>query len=152
MPTVTISITGTKEEKARLRRISKGLLNMTDAMKAVGSNFLAYYSTEPFYTQGGVFGKQWPALKPATITQKVKYNPTTATYPLIRSGLMMRSFKASTGQTFMQLDNTQEYFKYHQLGTPKLPQRMMLTLTQSRYDAIKSIIESDIRSKIQAAS
>lgn len=151
MPTITININGTPDAQDKLRRIGRGLMDMSAAMRSIGNDFLGYYSSQPFTSQGGIYGVQWPALKPATIKEKVKYNPTTATYPLIRSGQMMRSFEARSGSTFMELSNTQKYFKYHQLGTRHMPQRIIMTLTRSRYNAIKSIIEADIRRKIELA-
>ncbi|HSH31213.1 MAG TPA: phage virion morphogenesis protein [Candidatus Saccharimonadales bacterium] len=151
MPTIVIKINGDKTTEKKLRRLGGSLLDMSKAMRAVGNDFLGFYTDKPFTSQGGIYGSPWAALKPATVDQKVKYNPTTATYPLIKSGKMRRSFKVESSSTHMRLFNTTDYFKYHQLGTKNMPQRMVLQLTKSRYDAVKRIIEADIKDKINRA-
>lgn len=151
MPTITISIKGNTETQQRLHKLGTSLLNLTDAMKAIGSNFKDFYTEQPFRSQGGIFGDPWPALRPGTIKQKIRYNPTTATYPLIRTTKMQHSFAVESGQNFMRLYNTADYFKYHQLGTSRIPQRMMLALTESRYQAMKDIITLEVRKKIDGA-
>lgn len=80
---------------------------------------------EAFKTRGKNIGQPWERLKVATIRQKLRIGKNIDI--LQRSGTMRKSFRVSKiTKNELEIENTIKYFKYHQLGTKKMPQRQML--------------------------
>lgn len=80
---------------------------------------------EAFKTRGGNIGQPWKTLKMQTIKQKIKIGKNIDI--LQRSGKMRKSFRVSKlNKNELEIENTVSYFKYHQTGTRKMPQRQML--------------------------
>lgn len=80
---------------------------------------------ESFKTRGKNLGTPWARLKVPTIRQKIRIGKNIDI--LQRSGTMRKSFRVSKiTKNELDIENTIHYFKYHQLGTRKMPQRQML--------------------------
>ncbi len=80
---------------------------------------------ESFKTRGKNIGQPWERLKVATIRQKLRIWKNIDI--LQRSGTMRKSFRVSKiTKNELEIENTIKYFKYHQIGTRKIPQRQML--------------------------
>lgn len=91
--------------------------NLTPAMK----NFNEYYRREidsNYNSRGSLFGG-WKRRKRA--------------YPhpiLSKTGRMKRSFRSDVREQSVEISNDARYFRFHQLGTRKLPKRKMWGVRQ----------------------
>lgn len=80
---------------------------------------------ETFKVRGRNIGQPWERLKLATVKQKIRMGRNIDI--LQRSGKMRKSFRVSkVTKNELEIENTIKYFKYHQIGTSKMPQRQML--------------------------
>ncbi len=80
---------------------------------------------ETFKTRGKNLGQPWQSLKIATIKSKLRVGKNVDI--LQRSGTMRRSFRVSKlTKDELEIENSVKYFKYHQIGTSRIPQRQML--------------------------
>lgn len=80
---------------------------------------------ESFKTRGTNLGRAWERLAISTVKQKIRIGKNIDI--LQRSGTMRRSFditKLDTNE--LEIGNSIKYYKYHQLGTRKMPRRQML--------------------------
>lgn len=85
---------------------------------------------ESFKTRGRNLGTPWERLKVATIRQKLRIWKNVDI--LQRSWTMRKSFRVSKmTKNELEIENSIHYFKYHQLGTKKIPQRQMLGHSQA---------------------
>lgn len=80
---------------------------------------------ESFKTLWRNLGQPWEKLKIASVRQKIKIWKNA--WILQRSWTMRKSFKVSKiTKNELEIENSVEYFKFHQLWTRKMPQRQML--------------------------
>lgn len=142
MPQITIEIIGDKKVLANFSKVEKDLMSPRWFLNEYA---LIYMPTiqEQFASGGREFGTPWPYLKPRTIIRKVKegFPPI----PLVRTGKMRGNFRyqvrtASLAQQtpgyiptgLLTIFNPTPYFFVHQLGTSKIPQRIMLRFDEVR--------------------
>lgn len=149
MSDIGITISGGQEVIDRLNKL--GRLDFGNEFDEIAGTLENYYANEVFFSQGGVYGARWPALQRDTVIQKQKLGGlagSSAAAPLIRSGLMQRSFKHTASGNSIRVFNTQDYFQYHQLGTRNIPQRLMISFNSSLKTQIKNIIEDGIKKRL----
>lgn len=80
---------------------------------------------EAFKSRWKNLGQPWQRLKMATVKQKIRMWKNIDI--LQRSGTMRKSFRVSKiTKNELEIENTVKYFKYHQIGTWKIPKRQML--------------------------
>lgn len=142
MTQVTITVTGDKEAMARLRKIGSGVVNLQTSMDKIGSYLTGFFSGEVFASRGGVIGESWPRLSAKYAAYKARTFPGRP--PLIRRGVMQRSFKAKTGRASARIYNSAGHFGFHQEGTRRLPARVMMKVDQAREKRIIDIIQGEI--------
>ncbi|MFD4554411.1 phage virion morphogenesis protein [Streptomyces sp. NPDC058469] len=145
---VSITITGDKDFQCRLSALGTSINDMPDAMRQIGQYLTAFYAGEVFASQGGVINKLWPRLSVPYETWKAKNFPGRP--PLIRSGVMQNSFKFQSGSNFAIIRNSADYFRYHQLGTRKMPARVMFAVDDARAKAIGEIVRKEVMRKVAA--
>lgn len=148
---IVITISGDKDEMARLKRLKAELFNFSRAMRQIGSQVSSYYAGEAFASQGGIFGKVWKPLSPVYAAWKAKHYPGRP--PLELTGTMRRSFRFSTSNTSATITNTSNHYKYHQSSAPrsKLPRRQMAGINNDVKTMVQRIIKDDINRKLRAA-
>jgi phage gpG-like protein len=117
-------------------------------MDESGRYHTRFFSGEVFASRGQVFGKPWAALNDNYAGFKARTFPGRP--PLIRSGLMNRSFKHKSTKLTASLWNEAEYFDYHQEGRG-LPERVMMHVDDQRERRVVDYIAEDINGKMQAA-
>lgn len=139
---LTIEITGDKKVLANFSKVRSGLMNPRSFLTEYALIYMPAIQ-EQFASGGRGFGTPWPYLKPRTIIKKVKegFPPI----PLVRTGKMRGNFKYQVRTTslasktpgfiptgLLTIFNPTPYFKYHQTGTSKIPQRVMLRFDEVR--------------------
>lgn len=141
---VTISIEGAEEAVRKLQGTSSAVTGMQPVMGEIGKYLTRFFSSEVFASRGSIIGEPWPALNARYAVQKAKRYPGRP--PLVRTGVMQRSFAFVTGATFARVTNTDRKFNYHQSDEPrsKMPQRVMMKVDEARAREIARMIEAFI--------
>lgn len=146
--TYTVSIQGGPELAARLRKFGTSILDLTRSMDKSGRYLSVFFSGEVFASRGSVIGHPWPRLNEAYAARKAQEFPGRP--PLIRTGLMNRSFKHNAGRLSVEVLNEAWYFRFHQNGEG-VPQRVMMDLDQKRVVQVTKFVAEDITDKMEAA-
>lgn len=144
-----ITVQGSSELAAKLSKFGVAILDLSDSMDKTGSYLTRFFSGEVFASRGQVIGKPWPALNPNYAVFKARAFPGRP--PLIRTGLMNRSFKYKSTKLTTSLWNEAEYFNYHQEGRG-VPERVMMLVDDKRERAVVQFVADDIGAKMRAAS
>lgn len=151
---VQIIIRGSAETRAKLKRLGNSLTNFKSAFDDIGTETSKYYQDVAFGSQGGVYGKAWPKLSPATVAIKSKKYPQYVNVPLVASGTMRDSFSFMATRNGVVITNDMPYYKYHQSTLPRthLPRRQMAGINDFvKNKIVKRILEDDIAKKIRNA-
>lgn len=143
-----LHIEGAPQLQARLQKVVERIGSLQPTFTKVGETMIKFYSTQPFLSQGGVYGRPWDPLNPKYEAYKERKYPGRGI--LVASGKMQDSFKAHATSSRVEITNSAEYFAKHQLGKG-VPQRVSMMLdTQRRELAIKTI-HADLKLKIAEA-
>lgn len=148
MLSVAITITGQKEEIAKLQKLKDKLTDFGSAMKTIGDEVVRYYAGEAYTSQGGVFDTIWPELSPAYAKRKADKYPGRGI--LVASGDMQRSFEADPHTDSVAITNTADYAVYHQSTDPrsKMPYRPIMKVNDEVKDIVRQIMQDDISDKL----
>ena len=120
---ITINLDRSKVDGV-IKALNDGFNDFRPLLKEIGSIQLKS-ADESFKTRGTNLGKPWAALKTRTVKEKIRIGKNIDI--LQRTGKMRRSFAVSKlTKNELNIENKIEYFKYHQLGTKRMPQRQML--------------------------
>lgn len=150
MLSMSITIRGSKETKAKLKRLGSSLYELKPEMADIGAKAAEYYSNQGFASQGGVFGARWAALSPRYAAIKAKLYPGRGM--LVRTGKMQDSFTYAASNNQVIVGNSAPYFKYHQSTLPrsKMPRRASMGVNDPVRQMVRTIIEAGIRKKLRA--
>lgn len=149
MTEISVTITGDKEVLAHLRKVGNGVINLRQPMSEIGRDLTGFFSGQVFASRGGIIGESWAKLSPAYARYKAKTYPGRP--PLVRTGEMQRSFKSRATATSVEVYNTAKHFDYHQLGTRKMPARVMMKVDEPRLKAIHDTVDRYVQSLVGAA-
>jgi len=102
-----------------------------------------------FDKKGSEFGG-WKPLAPSTLMAKTKAGYPSK--PLIRTGKMKGSFdtkelKKTKAVVWNKLQ--EKYFKYHQLGTSKMPKRVMISINKKLEDKVQKFFKDYIHKSLK---
>jgi len=144
-----IDVEGEAELSARLEKLVRGITNLRAPMKEVGEYLTDFFAGEVFASRGGVFGEPWPALSTNYAAKKAIEFP--GRIPLVRTGLMNRSFKSRPDTLSVEVYNPVPYFDYHQSqeDRTRLPRRAMMKVDAKRGDTIVEIIADSIDREVE---
>ncbi len=145
---ISVEVTGGEEVLRKLNALGAKLTDFKSALTQIGNELTSYYSGSAFDSEGSDFGTPWAQLSPATQVYKAKHFGAYASLPLMATGKMRSSFRSQATAMSLTIDNTAPYFKYHQLGTSKLPRRRMLAADSDVKQIVRRVISADIRSKL----
>ncbi|MFJ6416473.1 hypothetical protein [Paeniglutamicibacter sp. NPDC091659] len=148
MTTIQVTIDGDKELASKLRSFAGSSLDLTNSMGGIGLYLTNFFSGEVFASRGQVFGKPWPALNPNYAAFKAREFPGRP--PLIRTGLMQRSFKHKSTSLTTSLWNEAAYFDNHNEGWG-VPERVMMQIDEQRELRIVKYIVSDLTTQMDNA-
>jgi phage gpG-like protein len=148
---LSIKIQGSKEVRAKLRRLGTSLYDLRSPMNEIGNQAARYYANQGMNSQGGVFGAAWTPLKRRTLARKSRTYPGRP--PLVATGKMRDSFTFSASSKSVLVGNNAPYFKYHQSTLPRkrLPRRQMMGINAPVKKMVRDIISEEIERKIRAA-
>lgn len=146
--TVTITVTGLEDVQRKLKNLSQATSDLSPVMGDVGQYLSRFFSSEVFASRGGVIGEPWAPLSARYAALKAKQYPGRP--PLVRTGVMQRSFKYDKGAHFARIYNNSPVFDYHQSNSPrsKMPERVMMKVDDAREREIGRLIEKFINDKI----
>lgn len=154
---VSVKITGDDRVLKKMKHLGRGLYDFRRAMDRIGTQLEAYYEQQPFKSLGGVYGKRWARLAPATVRNRAKTATigSSATEPLNTGNPngMQHSFYHESDSTSAFISNKKPYFKYHQSTAPrrKLPRRQMIGINSAVERIVSDEFEKDIEMKIREA-
>lgn len=145
MSEIRVRIDGDKELVEKFRSFTGKQMDLSRSMGATGLYLTRFFAGEVFASRGGVVGKRWPRLNENYAAWKARRWPGRP--PLIRTGLMNRSFKHKSTQLTTSLWNEAKYFDYHQDGRG-VPPRVMMRVDQEREARIVKYIVSDLTTQM----
>lgn len=145
---ISVTVEGSAEAMAKLKKTSAGLADLSPAMKQVGTYLTNYFSGQAFASQGTVFGERWKRLNPMYEYYKDRQFPGQPI--LVRTGVMQRSFRAKSTANTTTITNKAPYFKYHQSDAPRkrLPRRVMMATNEAMRQQIYGIIGNYVRKAV----
>lgn len=114
-------------------------------LEDAGEEMLEVYSQKVFKTRGRAVGDSWKPLSAATLKLRSERRgyysqpPKKQGQPLVWTGRLQEGFRKTVSKTRLVIDNTVDYFKFHQRSRGKPPQRKMLGLTK---DIILIVMEN----------
>lgn len=149
MTTFSIKVQGGDELASRMRKFGNSVLDLSDSMEQIGNYFDDFFSGQVFASRGQVIGEPWARLDDSYAAWKARKFPGRP--PLIRTGLMQRSFKHRSTRLSVSLMNEADYFDFVNDGTRNMPARVMMKIDQARESRIISFVEEDLNSKQRAA-
>lgn len=144
-----LEVKGTEQVKLMLTNIGADVHDLKGAMTEVGEHAKKYFGGQVFASRGGVLGQSWPRLSPGYAAQKAKRYPGRP--PLVRTGLMQRSFVSSASSMSVSITNDAPYFKYHQSSEArdKIPRRVMIGIYSNMQADVTSIIAAALARRIK---
>ncbi|MDQ0869047.1 hypothetical protein QFZ70_001520 [Arthrobacter sp. V1I9] len=145
MSEIRVRIHGDKELVEKFRSFTGSQMDLSRSMEATGLYLTRFFAGEVFASRGGVIGRRWLRLNDNYAAWKARRWPGRP--PLIRTGLMNRSFKHKSTQLTTSLWNEAKYFDYHQDGRG-VPQRVMMRVDQAREARIVKYIVSDLTTQM----
>lgn len=146
---VTVTVTGTKDEITRFKKLGDKLTDFSTAMREIKNTLKTYYSKMVFGSEGAILGDRWAALSPVYRKWKTKHYPGRGI--LVASGRLERGVRGVSSRNSATIDNPTPYFEYLQLGTKRMKPRPMLAVNRDVTDTVGNIIEKDIAGKLGAA-
>lgn len=146
---IKIEVRGGENTLKRLREAGVNLNDFRDELRDVGKFLVDFYQGPVFETEGGITGERWAPLKPAYEFWKRRVYPGRGI--LEASGTMRRGFQFAFSSTSLRVYNLVKYFIYHQMGTRKMPSRVIFKLDEARIREIVKIIKTGLFTRISRA-
>lgn len=146
MVTLSVQITGTAATISRLQKARIDVTNFTEEFKVVGTFLLNFFTDQVFATEGQVFNERWSPLNRAY--QFRKQNKYRGRGILELTGKMRNAFRYQSDRTSLFLDNPTPYLQYHQLGTSKMPQRVIYKLAEAQRQEIVDILSAGLKARL----
>ncbi len=139
----------TSDVQKVIGNIDASLDAWNSAFNEVGGSLKKFYGTMPFTSQGGVYKKRWARLDTTYASRKAKKFPGKNI--LVASGRMSRGFQFQSSSKQVTITNKDPNFKFHQLGTSKMPQRVMMLIDKQRKEAIAKTMGESLQKKVSKA-
>ena len=144
-----IELTGVKEFEENLDRIHGVIQSFEPELRDIGEWYIGFLTNDVFETEGGVYHDHWASLSPDYAERKAGHYPGRGV--LEASGFMRTHWKLYTTSQYALIENEADYAIYHQEGTDKMPQRMIVKLDRERQDTIYEKFKEGILKRIQDA-
>ncbi len=144
---MTIDINGATAVMGKLDRAVKAIKSPRVALIETG-DFLITEFKDNFGSEGSRLGSPWQKLALATLREKQRLGYGSKGI-LERTGRLMNSFDKQVSSFMVRVFNPTEYYKYHQLGGPNLPQRRMIVASENVKGKIYEIFNLFIRNSLK---
>lgn len=131
-----------------LKKLESVISDLQPELNKTTDYLLNFFSDDVFRSEGDVYGESWAPLSPKTDAEKARKYPLAGI--LRRTGAMQQGFRVMGTNTYALIYNTQDYFAFHQLGTRRIPQRIVMNLDNQRLNTIASIVGQSITSRLLA--
>lgn len=132
--------------------LGRSMKDFTKPLEESAKEMLKVYSVDTFRKQGAA-GEKWKRLSAATLlarkerTGHYKNNPTKVGKILIWTGRMQQGFRDKVSKVKLVISNGVPYFKFHQSGRGKTPQRRMLFINKD----IITIVSDNVLKQVNKA-
>lgn len=109
------------------------------------------FATQGYTLKGGVFknGKHWAPLAQSTKNDRKRNGYSPSRPMLIRTRKLINGFKMRSEKDSVLVYNDVEYAKYHQEGGKKIPQRVILDITNKTITIIGQNLAKFIEGNIK---
>lgn len=145
MTNITVRATGAKRLNRTLLNISKRVSNFRTPFSLVAPKLVNFYQTEVFSSEGKATGANWDRLAKSTVKQR-----GGRSHPILkRTGTLAGGTKSKVSKNSLIISSTVKYYPFHQLGTSKMPQRIILLLDEQRVDWVIEAIQKYIAYSIR---
>ena len=118
------------------------LQNPKKAFNQIGDMLVDEYE-QNFPTEGARLGKKWKKLTAGSLAQKARLGYGGQPI-LVRTGKMMSNFKKEVKRLSVRVHNPTSYYQYHQLGTPNMPQRKMISAPERVKQEVVEILRKEL--------
>lgn len=108
-----------------IRRISDPSTMLTEIGDTLEGEFV-----DNFAEEGGRLNDPWAELAKSTQDERRRLGYGAAHPILLRTGKLRDGFRKQVTKNMVRVYNVVDYFKYHQLGTPKMPARRMIVFPE----------------------
>jgi phage gpG-like protein len=144
-----IQLDGIAEVQGSLDRVQDVMRSFEPELRDIGEWYIDFLQNDVWETEGAVFNESWADLDPEYALAKSEKYPGRGI--LEASGKMRTSWKLYTTSRYALIENQMDYAIYHQEGTGKMPQRMMVKLDREREDKIMELFKEGVLKRIQNA-
>jgi phage gpG-like protein len=135
----------------------RALINdmMKESLRDVGEWYINFLQNDVWETEGAVIGESWSSLNPQYAESKAGQYPGRGI--LERTGKLRTSWRLYTTSQYARIENFaqneqgQFYGIYHQKGTNRLPQRMILKMTSQQEQKIYQIFQEGLTKRFEQA-
>lgn len=152
MPQISIKLDDRQVIK-QINHLSTGLKGYKKPLDEAGDDLLRYYGEDVFKSQGKALGGKWKPLSAATLKlrkeRRMHYanQPRTTGKILIWTGKLQDSFRKKARRTKLVIDNTANYFKFHQKKGKG--QRSMLAINKTVINIVLKRVDAYIKDLIK---
>jgi phage gpG-like protein len=145
MVTVALHVNGTQQLQRTLVRWANATADLRPAFEDIANRF-AQMELAQFVTQGSSGGEVWSPLSPRYGAAKARAWPGRPI--LVRTGELRRQL---TRRPFgveritadsMHLGTSLPYARYHQTGTPRMPRRPPVNLTEGQRRELVKLVQA----------
>lgn len=144
MVTLRLEAVGTQALVRTLKRYQDAVLDLREPFEQVADRF-AQMELAQFTSQGAASGDPWAPLSPGYAAWKERRYPGRPI--LVRTGQLRRDLtrrpfgvEAITSDE-MRLGTSLRYARYHQTGTPRMPRRRPIDLTELQKRELVKIVQ-----------
>ena len=125
-------------ETLDLPKLTQALTDFSPVLISIGK-VVSKYEQLNFDSQGSVFNSPWHPLSPNTIKQKERLG---FTQDLVRTGKLRDSLQdLMFTPTSVSIPNKIDYANYINLGTSKMPARILVGVSRDEVEEIKQLIQ-----------
>jgi hypothetical protein len=151
---VKVTVDGEQQTLAKFSNLNHAISTWQSALNPIQTYLMNFFQNDVYESEGAAYGSVWAALAPSTLRQKLKrWGNTTI---LIASGKMKNSYQAQSGPLYLAIYNTAQsnkgapYPYFHQHGTRKMPQRLLMKMDDERTKQVKLMIVEALNVKINS--
>lgn len=143
---MTITIDGDVRVIHRLEEAVKKMGSAKSALSEIGDVLLEEFD-QNFDEQGGRLNEAWSELAESTKIQKALMGYGSQPI-LVRTGKLRAGFRKEATKYKVRVHNPVSYFKYHQLGTDKMPKRRMILFPERLKQEVMAVFTKFIHESL----
>lgn len=129
---INIQVNGVQDIERHFDKIVKTMDDLTRPFDEITKDWMKKFDSN-FPATGGILKQSWPE-------RKYKY-----AWPILqKTGKLRRSFSREVNKRDASIENKVEYAKYHQFGTPRLPIRRIIDVTDDMGTFAQKVINDYI--------